>query len=104
MSPSSLTPLFRALDQTGTVIAQIRPEQAALPTPCHSWDVRSLVNHVVDEVRRFAESAGTGKRGPSEGWIIGADPVRDDWAGAYRAAAETLQAAWQQPGALDRVH
>lgn len=112
MSPSSSAPssapssvvLFRALDQTGAVIARIRPEQAALPTPCRSWDVRSLVNHVVDEVRRFAEIAGTGRRGPSEGWVIGADPVGDDWAGAYRVAADSLRAAWQQPGALNRVH
>ncbi len=97
------------LDQTGAVVALIRPEQAALPTPCRSWDVRDLVNHVVDEVRRFAEIAGTGRRGPSEGWVIGADPIGDDWASAYRAgaywaAADSLRAAWQQPGALDRVH
>jgi uncharacterized protein (TIGR03086 family) len=101
---SSVAPLARALDQAGAVIAGVRPDQATLPTPCRSWDVRHLVNHVVDEVRRFAEIASGGTRGPSEGWVIGADPVRDGWAGAYQAAAESLRAAWRQPGALDRVH
>ena len=37
----------RALDQTGAIVARVRPEQAAMPTPCRSWDVRALVNHVV---------------------------------------------------------
>jgi uncharacterized protein (TIGR03083 family) len=91
--------LSRALDQTGAVIARVRPEQAALPTPCRSWDVRALVNHVVDEAHRFAEVASAGKRGPSEGDVIG-----DDWDAAYRTAADALVAAWQQPGALDRTH
>ncbi len=31
--------LSRALDQTGTVIARVGPEQVALPTPCRSWNV-----------------------------------------------------------------
>jgi uncharacterized protein (TIGR03086 family) len=91
--------LIRALDQTGTIIVGVRPEQATLPTPCRSWNVRALVNHVVDELQRFAEVTGTGKRGRSADDVIG-----DDWIGAYRAAAGSLLAAWQQPGALDRTH
>jgi hypothetical protein len=50
--------LSRALDQAGAVIAGVRPELALLPSPCRSWDVRTLVDHVVDEVHRFAEVAG----------------------------------------------
>ena len=95
----NLALLSRALDQAGAAIARIRPEQAALPTPCRSWDVRALVNHVVDEVQRFAEMTATGKRGASDGDVVGAD-----WTGAYRGAADGLRAAWRQPGALDRVH
>jgi uncharacterized protein (TIGR03086 family) len=96
-NPISL--LRRALDQTGTVIARVRPEQATLPTPCRSWDLRALVNHVVDEVHQFAAVTGGGKRQHTHGDVIG-----DDWVGAYRAAAAELLAAWQQPGALDRPH
>jgi len=91
--------LSRALEQTGGVIAGVRPEQATLPTPCRSWEVRTLVNHVVDEVQRFTEVTSSGQRGRSDGDVIG-----EDWVGAYRAAAGSLLAAWRQPGALDRTH
>jgi uncharacterized protein (TIGR03086 family) len=88
----------RTLDQMGTVIAGVRPDQAALPTPCAGWDVRTLVNHVVDEVLRFAEATATGVRGDSDGDVLGAD-----WTGAFERAAAALLAAWRSPGALERT-
>ena len=94
---AELALLERALDQTGTVIAAVRPDQAGLPTPCRSWDVRTLVNHVVDEVRQLALVTGGGSRRPPAPDALGAD-----WAGAYRSAADELRAAWHRPGALDR--
>jgi uncharacterized protein (TIGR03086 family) len=78
--------LDRALDQAGTVIGRVRPDQAALPTPCRSWDVRALVAHVVEEVAGFAE--------------IPEVDVGDDWASAYRTAAGALRERWRRPGAL----
>lgn len=91
--------LSRALAQTGTAIADVRPEQATSPTPCRSWDVRTLVNHVVDEVHQFAVVTGGGERNH-----LGIDVIGDDWAGAYRTAAAELLAAWRRPGAFDRTH
>ncbi len=88
--------LSRALDQTGTVIAQVGPEQAALPTPCRSWNVRALVDHVVHDVQQFTSVARGGTRERSERDLIG-----DDWAAAYREAVASLLAVWQRPGALD---
>ena len=49
----SLDLLERALDQTGTVIARIRPDQVGSPTPCTEFDVRALVNHIVFDVQVF---------------------------------------------------
>jgi Mycothiol maleylpyruvate isomerase N-terminal domain len=49
-SARALRLLSRAPDQTGAVVARVRPEQATLPTPCRSWDVRALVNHVIDQL------------------------------------------------------
>lgn len=90
--------LERALDQAGVVIVAVRPEQAGLPTPCRSWDVRALVDHVVDEVRQFAfVTDGDARVAPDP------DAIGADWAGAYRAAAAELLAAWRRPGALDRA-
>jgi uncharacterized protein (TIGR03086 family) len=91
--------LSRALDQVGGLIAGVRPEQANWPTPCRSWDVRALANHMVDEVQRFAEVTGSGTRGSSDGDVIG-----DDWVDAYGVAAGALLAAWREPGALERTH
>jgi uncharacterized protein (TIGR03086 family) len=90
--------LSRALDQTGTVIAMARPEQAGLPTPCRSWTVRELVNHVVDEIGQFATVTSGGTRDHQ-----GIDLIGDDWSGAYRSAAAGLLAAWRQPAALERT-
>ncbi len=47
---------------------------------------------------RFAESTATGRRGDSDGDVLG-----DDWAGAFQQAAEALLAAWRSPGALERI-
>jgi uncharacterized protein (TIGR03086 family) len=88
--------LSKALDQTGSVISRVRPEQAALPTPCRSWDVRSLVNHVVHDVQMFTVVAKGGRRERDEGDVIG-----DDWSAAYRQSAASLLAVWRRPGALE---
>jgi uncharacterized protein (TIGR03083 family) len=91
-----LSQLSLALDQTGAVISRVRPDQAELPTPCRSWDVRSLVNHVVHDVRLFTAAVTGEPRPQGEGDLIG-----DDWSGAYRQAADGLLAAWNREGALD---
>lgn len=90
--------LARALDQTGVIIARVRPEQATLPTPCKAWDVRALINHVVQDARMFTV--------PPDGTVQeqrDADVIGDDWNGAYRAATAALLAVWQREGALDRT-
>lgn len=87
--------LARALDQTGAIIAQVRPEQAMLPTPCRAWDVHALVNHVVQDVRMFTTMVGAAAWDRRDADVIG-----DDWADAYRTAADALLAAWQREGAL----
>jgi uncharacterized protein (TIGR03086 family) len=90
--------LARALDQTGELVSRVRPEQAGLPTPCRSFDVRALVDHVVHDLEQFTARAGGRDWEPHDRDLIG-----DDWAGAYRAAAGGLLAAWRAPGALDRT-
>jgi uncharacterized protein (TIGR03086 family) len=94
----SIELLARGLDQAGDVIAGVRAEQAGLPTPCKSWDVRELVNHVVHDVRQFAVMAQGGRFEMHDEDIIG-----DDWVGIYREAAEGLLEVWRRPGALDRM-
>ncbi|HEU4949081.1 MAG TPA: TIGR03086 family metal-binding protein [Kribbella sp.] len=82
----SIPLLERALNQTGDLIAKVQPDQMELPTPCRSWNVRDLLDHVVDEVNRFATVTG-GQKATE---------------GGYEAAAAALLVAWRAPGALER--
>lgn len=90
--------LARALDQMGALIAAITPEQAGLPTPCASWDVRALVNHVVDEVHQFAVITEGGPR-----HHLGQDVLGSSWSAAFEREAALLLSAWELPEARDRT-
>jgi uncharacterized protein (TIGR03086 family) len=94
----SLELLDRTLAQAGAIVARVRPEQATPPTPCASWDVRALANHVVHDVQQFTEVVAGREWAPQDTDVIG-----DDWAGAYRQAADGLLAAWRRPGVLERT-
>jgi len=93
-----IDPLARAVDQTAAIISRARPDQATLPTPCRSWDVRALVNHVVHDVQQFTAMATGGRYQKDDSDVIG-----DDWVGAYGKAADALLEAWRSEGALDRT-
>jgi uncharacterized protein (TIGR03086 family) len=88
--------LAQALERTEAFITAIEPEQAELSTPCSAWDVRALVEHVVQDIRQFAARAGA----PDPG---GEPAIGDDWSGAYRRAADSLLEVWREEGALDRT-
>jgi uncharacterized protein (TIGR03086 family) len=85
--------LAHALDQTGEVVAGLRPEQADLPTPCTNFDLRALVNHTVYDLRTFGTLLSGGQREAPDRDLIG-----DDWSSAYRAAADDLMATWRARG------
>src|SRR5437588_5714337 len=90
--------LSRTLEQVVTVIARVRPEQAQLPTPCRSWDLRTLVNHVVNDAQKFVVIARGGAWEARQDDVLG-----DDWLDSFRRPAAELVAAWNQEGALDRT-
>jgi len=91
VSDDSLDLLERALDQTGTLIAGVAPEQHALPTPCEDWDVAALVGHVLGGLDNFTASA----RGEKPDWAGGRPPVEGDWTDAFAAKAGTLLDTWR---------
>jgi uncharacterized protein (TIGR03086 family) len=96
---SSLDLLQRAIDQLGTLIADIRPEQATQATPCPDWNLRQLVNHVVFDLQTFdASMRGTPRGAPD------ADLIAGDWQAAYRASASSLMDAWQSRGTEGSMH
>lgn len=97
-----LTTYRRSLDEFTDRVGQVGFDQWAAPTPCADWDVRTLVNHVVGEVRwvppMFAGQtiAEVGDR--FVGDLLGSDPT-----GAARAAAAEAELMVTAPGALDRT-
>lgn len=70
----------QAATTAGEVIAAVRPDQLALPTPCAAFDVRALVEHLLAVPRRVAQ---VGRGGPLTvpDRITGVD--EGDWARAW---------------------
>ena len=50
----STEPLQQAIATTRAVLAEVGPDQLHGPTPCASWDVAALVNHIVGGQYFFA--------------------------------------------------
>jgi uncharacterized protein (TIGR03086 family) len=96
MAADPLAHLSQVLDLAEYLIERVRPEQAGLPTPCRSWDVRALVAHMVNDTSQFTAAAAGGR----PDWQAPAPELGGDWAGAFRAGAAELRAAWQQAGDL----
>lgn len=90
----------RALDATRVVVADIPGDAWHAPTPCHEWDVRGLLNHVVSGNRwaaRLAAGATIAEVGTAlDGDQLGADPLA-----AYDESAAGAARAFAAPGALE---
>jgi uncharacterized protein (TIGR03086 family) len=98
-SVPSVEQLARALSAVGDLIEGVREEQWSAPTPCTDWTVRQLVNHLVGMNLVFA--ALLSNQAPPERVAdrLGKDPI-----GAYRESGSALQAAFEQPGVLERTY
>jgi uncharacterized protein (TIGR03086 family) len=92
----------RAQNKFGEYVHGVADEQWTSSTPCVEWDVRTLVNHLLGEIRwavpLFAGSTIAEVGGRFDGDLLGDDPV-----GAWDAAAPAAIAAVNDPGAMDRI-
>ncbi|GAA3117981.1 TIGR03086 family metal-binding protein [Planomonospora alba] len=92
----------RALEDFGALVHRIAPGQWENPTPCADWDVRTLVNHVVNEslsVPGLLAGRSAAEVGPAfEGDLLGDDPLK-----AFDAAAAAAAHAVGDDGSLARV-
>jgi uncharacterized protein (TIGR03086 family) len=98
MDPTDI--LLRSVDQTGKIVAGVKPDQLSLSTPCTEFDVKTLLNHTVGALKMFL----AGARG--EQLDMGAfsqDLVGDDPAGAYDKTAAEFREALGQPGVLEKT-
>ncbi|GAA2095167.1 TIGR03086 family metal-binding protein [Microlunatus panaciterrae] len=90
----SVAVLCRALDQAGDVLAAVRADQLAQPTPCDDWDVAQLIGHLVSAPARFLERA----RGADTDWSAAPQPAASNWVADFRSNADELIHHWRQPG------
>ena len=75
--------LDRAFALARGVLAEVRPEQLGNPTPCESWDVQALIDHMINAVNYYAGAIASGD--PS---IPVFDATGDDAVAAYDEATQ----------------
>ncbi len=92
----------RAQDTFGRHVHGVGDGQWTAATPCADWDVRTLVNHVLGEVRwavpLFEGATVAEVGGRFDGDLLGDDPVA-----RWDAAAREALAAMDDEGAMDRI-
>lgn len=81
------------------LVAAVRPEDLALPTPCAGWTVRQLLDHMVWENLMTASVAEGTPRTDH-----GADHLGDDHLAAFGDAARAALAAFTADGMLHRTY
>jgi len=90
-----------ALDATSRIVARVRPHQLSLPTPCAEWDVRRLIEHLVEGNEMFTRAAVDPARAPAQAGADDPGPGDDPFE-AYARSTEAVRRAWRQPGVLER--
>lgn len=94
--PDPMAAYDRVVENVGTLIASVKPEQMDDPTPCGDWDVRRLVAHLADTTDIYATLATTGDM-PEE------IPTYEDPVAAFPIQAARTREAFSAPGYLDEV-
>lgn len=90
--------LREAFQSTRAVLGNVGANQLGLPTPCRSWTVGQLVNHVV-----VAPRVGVSALRRSSWEDDSTDYSRGDFLAAYDETAEQALAAFADPGALEQM-
>ena len=89
--------LARAFASTRAVLATVKPDHLDLPTPCASWDVGALINHVIGSARWAAGAVGGDVDTTEENYAAG------DFLASYEQTTALTLAAFAADGALHRT-
>src|SRR5437879_6271113 len=95
--------LEQAITSTEKILAGVSSQQLEEGTPCASWKVRDLVNHIVGSTYWFAATVETGVAPMSEDNVGGPDVSGGDIMTAYRDGSTRAIAAFRAPGAMDKA-
>lgn len=95
---AELTPdsLARAFASTRAVVGAVSSDQLDAPTPCLSWNVRDIINHLVAGSFWFAGTMNTGSA-PRFG---DTDYCVADYVASYDEGIAAALAAFRAPGAM----
>jgi uncharacterized protein (TIGR03086 family) len=91
--------LEQAFASSAKVLAGVQAGDLDKPTPCASWKVRDVVNHMVGGTHFFAETAETGVA-PA---ISETDFASGDISGAYAEGSARAVAAFRADGAMEKM-
>ena len=80
------------------LVMQATEQDLARPTPCADWTLHGLLRHMIAQHHGFA--AAVGGDADLARWQL--EPLGEDPAAAYRAAADQVLAAFAADGVLDR--
>lgn len=95
MTLDSTEPLAEAFATARGVLVHVDQDDLGKPTPCGSWDVRTLVNHMVS-APRVAAGRVSGVSEPTD------EDFAADFLAAYDESARRAIAVFSTPGALER--
>lgn len=88
-----------ALDQAEAVMAGVDESDLDAATPCRSWNVRTLTNHLVQDLENFTIAA----KGGTPDYRAAIPDAGDERVAAFRRGAAELIRAWQGAGDLSQT-
>ncbi len=92
--------LAQAFASTAGVLAEVDAQQLDGATPCASWQVRELINHIVGGATYFAVTAETGVA-PTGG--DRPDFCEGDFVTEFNKGAARAVKAFEADGAMDKT-
>jgi uncharacterized protein (TIGR03086 family) len=91
--------LARAFASTRSVLSNVSSEQLDQPSPCKSWTVRELINHIVGGAHWFGATTESGESGPPSE----ADWTAGDMVASFDEGVARAVAAFDAPGAQEKI-
>lgn len=90
--------LEQAVAVTRDVLQNVKPDQLDNDTPCESWKLRDVINHVVNASKWFGTSIDAGEAPPP----FGVDYADTDFVKAFDDNTKETVAAFGKPGAMEK--
>lgn len=98
------TRMERAAEAAAAVVANVKPDQYDLPTPCADWDVRALVNHLTHWSAVVSERTARKLPVPADGSEkegLTDYAAKPDFQDFFADRLDRAVRAWGEPGAWE---